>query len=386
MKLWRYITGSRKGKEAHRIEKDAMRDPFLADALEGYDKVKGSHQSNAELLQKRIQSKTKQKQQTLRAWSVAASILVVIGLGTYFLVNETHLSPDTDLYTVSSPVIHQEDSTKPDPIPVPAIAETTPKAKKAPKALAKVSVPGSDIQVQEITVAEESVFADNITIKVDSQALTRSKKNFTGAYNTSSLIKGKVLSQSGEPLIGVNVSIDGKPGSGTVSDIDGNFELKANNGSMLKFNYIGLEPVSLKADTSKPMLIAMKEDEGNRLCEVVVSTGIIPRDKVDLTESVSIISQKELKDTKDTAQPAPVDGWKAYRKYLKKNLIRPTDECKKTKGEVTLSFHIDSLGNPQNIMVIKTLCPSADQEAIRLVKEGPKWTVENGNVEVKVKF
>ena len=34
MKLSDYIRGFRKGKEAHRLEKEAMRDPFLADALE----------------------------------------------------------------------------------------------------------------------------------------------------------------------------------------------------------------------------------------------------------------------------------------------------------------------------------------------------------------
>ena len=32
MKLSDYIRGFRKGKEAHRLEKEAMRDPFLADA------------------------------------------------------------------------------------------------------------------------------------------------------------------------------------------------------------------------------------------------------------------------------------------------------------------------------------------------------------------
>ena len=38
MKLSDYIRGFRKGKEAHRLEIEAMRDPFLADALEGYSR------------------------------------------------------------------------------------------------------------------------------------------------------------------------------------------------------------------------------------------------------------------------------------------------------------------------------------------------------------
>ena len=39
MKLLDYIRGARKGKEAHRLEKEAMREPCLADALEGYSRV-----------------------------------------------------------------------------------------------------------------------------------------------------------------------------------------------------------------------------------------------------------------------------------------------------------------------------------------------------------
>ena len=41
MKLIDYITGNRKGREARRIEREAMDDPFLRDALEGYDAVLG---------------------------------------------------------------------------------------------------------------------------------------------------------------------------------------------------------------------------------------------------------------------------------------------------------------------------------------------------------
>ena len=37
MKLLDYIRGLRKGKEAHRLEKESMKDPFLADAMDGYE-------------------------------------------------------------------------------------------------------------------------------------------------------------------------------------------------------------------------------------------------------------------------------------------------------------------------------------------------------------
>ena len=76
-----------------------------------------------------------------------------------------------------------------------------------------------------------------------------------------------------------------------------------------------------------------------------------------------------------------------YQKYLKENLVRPTDDnCKDIKGEVVLSFFVDEEGKPQNITVIHGLCEFADKEAIRLVKEGPKWTSGKLPARVTVRF
>lgn len=85
--------------------------------------------------------------------------------------------------------------------------------------------------------------------------------------------------------------------------------------------------------------------------------------------------------------PQPVIGKRSYQKYLKENLVRPTDDnCKDIKGEVVLSFFVDEEGKPQNITVIHGLCEFADKEAIRLVKEGPKWTSGKLPARVTVRF
>lgn len=63
MKLSDYIRGFRKGKEAHRLEKEAMRDPFLADALEGYSRVESGADEQIELLRRRVNMRVTQKTQ-----------------------------------------------------------------------------------------------------------------------------------------------------------------------------------------------------------------------------------------------------------------------------------------------------------------------------------
>ena len=79
MKLLDYIRGLRKGKEAHRLEKESMKDPFLADAMDGYGQVEGNHelrigqlrmQGSARATKKRNLSK-KQNSYAV-TWSIAA--------------------------------------------------------------------------------------------------------------------------------------------------------------------------------------------------------------------------------------------------------------------------------------------------------------------------
>ena len=58
MKLIDYIRGKRKGKEAHRLERESMQDPFLADAIDGYDTVEGNHEVHIDELRKMISHKS----------------------------------------------------------------------------------------------------------------------------------------------------------------------------------------------------------------------------------------------------------------------------------------------------------------------------------------
>ena len=89
-------------------------------------------------------------------------------------------------------------------------------------------------------------------------------------------------------------------------------------------------------------------------------------------------------------EPEPADGWEKYDTYLTNNLEVPDDLKNKQPGsnEVQVSFEVDKNGEPTSIKVEKSLCAKCDQEAIRLVKEGPKWKrkVKKGRTTVTVYF
>ena len=70
----------------------------------------------------------------------------------------------------------------------------------------------------------------------------------------------------------------------------------------------------------------------------------------------------------------PVKGTRAYNRYLKRSLIYP-DAAKENniEGNVVLEVEINVDGQITNSRVIESLGFGCDQEAIRLIKDGPDW-------------
>lgn len=105
-------------------------------------------------------------------------------------------------------------------------------------------------------------------------------------------IHGVVLDANKEPIIGASV-IEKGTSNGTITDLDGNFELALDNDqTMVQVSYIGYQPQDLKAVSGKPMSILMKED--TQLLEEVVVVGYGTQKKVNLTGAVTAVSGTEM--------------------------------------------------------------------------------------------
>lgn len=62
-------------------------------------------------------------------------------------------------------------------------------------------------------------------------------------------------------------------------------------------------------------------------------------------------------------------------KYLAANVHYPEPAAKKhITGTVTVNFIVDTIGNLTHIKIGKTLSYSCDKEAIRVVKNMPRWS------------
>ncbi|TCI85560.1 SusC/RagA family TonB-linked outer membrane protein [Tenacibaculum sp. M341] len=105
------------------------------------------------------------------------------------------------------------------------------------------------------------------------------------------LVKGVVSDETG-PLPGVNVVIKGTT-NGVETDFDGAFAIKAKNGDVLVFSFVGMKTVEKAVSGSSPINIIMENDN---LLEEVVVVAYGTQKKEEITGSVSTLKSETLSE------------------------------------------------------------------------------------------
>lgn len=106
-------------------------------------------------------------------------------------------------------------------------------------------------------------------------------------------IKGNVVDENGEPLIGVTIQVVGKQGAGAVTDLDGNFSLQvAGNNTQLTFSYIGYTTTTVTVGSQNFINVKMKVEDTSLKEVVVVGYGV--QKKATLTGAVSMVEGDEV--------------------------------------------------------------------------------------------
>lgn len=114
------------------------------------------------------------------------------------------------------------------------------------------------------------------------------------AQNSGRIISGKVVDESGEPLAGAVVMINGDSSSAVGTDIDGKFSIAATSGkNVLTVSMIGFRTASAEAVPGQSIEIVAQQDSYE--LEGVVFTGYSAIAKKDMTGAVGVVGGKELK-------------------------------------------------------------------------------------------
>ena len=109
-------------------------------------------------------------------------------------------------------------------------------------------------------------------------------------------VSGTVTDEQNQPLIGVNVTIQGVTGFGTTTDVDGKYTIEMEPYNRLVFSYIGFveQEVLIKEQTKQN--VVMKEDDATSLDEVVI-TGTGVQKKLTVTGAVTQIKMDDIATT-----------------------------------------------------------------------------------------
>lgn len=127
------------------------------------------------------------------------------------------------------------------------------------------------------------------------------------AMAQSFTIKGQVVDNTGESVIGASVVEKGNATNGTITDFDGNFELKlSGKGKTLVISYVGYQTQEVAAVAGKELKIVLKDDA--QAMEEVVVIGYTSRARKDLTGSVGSVSGVKIAAVPVTSAAVALQG------------------------------------------------------------------------------
>lgn len=391
MRLKDYIRGKRHGKEANQLEREAMNDPFLQDAMDGFDAVSGDHFAEIEELENKLQSKQFSKKKTIhyRWWTiaVAASIVLIVGIGGLLqfnfnsphkivmespkqdstpekiLTDKNEISIDTaeDLSekNIAQNVDNKSKRNKSKPHDIELIVEENK--------YNVVEAAQDKIELQSATIADIQT-ADNMEHDEASPVLASSP----APKLSGNKLTGVVLDDKGEPLIGANVQLKGT-NIKTITDINGKFELTTpkvkEKDLQLVASYIGFNNREISATSDSNVI---KMEPNNLALNEVVVVGYGTKKMTSTTGAVSRVSTTNNFGEND------------FEIYYKKN--RNQELCETFNTILKANFYIDNMGRPTEIKVEKAPCLEMEQEFIKLAQNSPRWTKKNQKIRITIRF
>ncbi len=107
---------------------------------------------------------------------------------------------------------------------------------------------------------------------------------------------------------------------------------------------------------------------------------------IDITEDMAVeevqpveVEEPEEEETEEVfliveEPPAPVGGMEAFYNYVNENIQYPRQaRTMRIEGRVFVQFVVDKDGSITNVEVLKGIGGGCDEEAVRVVKNAPKW-------------
>jgi len=417
----KYHKGLLSSKEMNELEKAAVEDPFLAEALEGYGAVRTNSTADLGELQKRLEDRISNSKvisiapgsRVFKWWKAAAAVIVLGGLGFLTFKLSTNQKQNSvaeiDKKKQEQPASINVDSNKLTAVDSTSMTknvkatETVTETRSTKKVPARAKSQKTDtssygdglltsrtsaisevakdkeyksdsvnnVAATETHAATAPVAQKKAEARVAQPAGVVNDEQTAQVQSKINNFTGRVVDASSNAVPFANITVT-RSHIETYADVTGYFSLTSRD-SILKVRVrsVGFENGAMDLKNNTYNQVVLKNE--NTVDEKVLA----------FRNSESRAAHKE------TEQTEPVDGWINYNRYMANNIILPADlRIDQGSGQVQVSFDVNDNGEPVNLKVDKSLCKKCDEEAVRLVKQGPKWKKSSnaGRGQVTVPF
>ena len=336
MNILDYIKGNRRGKEANRLEREAMSDPFLDDALEGFESVSGNHEEIVSRLRDRITVRSRgRRRRNVRTWTAVAAVgLLFLTVGGVYWGWQQR--PDMPPQVA--------DVQEPDVLSAEFISDSTTRIAQAAEVRQQAEIqedtaaPELEEQTMRVTADIINIVADDA--KIDTQLSFSDFDQETEMVFIPEPARERVQEETLDEMVIV-------PSSGQKI--------------MAESTPSALQDSAIEVDRSGS----------------AVASGVQARRSASGT----------VTEMEESALAELTENQKAWQRHLERNQARQFDEAgEPIRGKVVVEFRVNRQGRPQNIRIIESLTPGSDREALRLLATGPDWDRTDGRTQITIEF
>ncbi|MEQ6167960.1 energy transducer TonB [Ekhidna sp. MALMAid0563] len=315
-----YLKGQMSPEEAHAFEREILDDPFAQEALEGFENQGVNSLNDLKHLKSRIQGDKKKTWPWMRVAAVIA--LLIVGTFTVYFF--------TDQIEGEQLAVEEE--------PIEELTQSSPKPDTV---FVKNEIPDEAVSFDEKdnqgkVLEQEETLAEKPSSEVRANELLALSDDAEEADQLES--KGENI-QLAEVEAMEEIVVESTADEMTV-----------------------MEEVAVPAQAFSAKKKVAKEAEANMA---------IARSAARSEGAFETNNQMDV-------PPKPMIGDSLYQQYLKQELIYPdAAQENEIEGEVILKLTISASGEIIDIKIEKSLGYGCDEEAIRLIEEGPGWVPGN---------
>lgn len=401
-----YLRGNRKGKPAHKLEREALSDPFLYEALEGLTTTPSDPIDGLIRLERHLEARVRSSRKKSWGWLyVAASFLVLAICGTIWLlqVQDEKAGFQTDMAQLSpgnmrpAGTLFLSNGERVDLLEKDTLKDCHPEEEQVKMQRSTVENKQEKAVVMSADVAEVQVN--------DSSAEANMQTN---------VVEGIVTDEKNEPIPGVTIMISGTS-IGGCTDREGRFRMDIlKEKAHMTFSFIGMETQGFEVTAGSHLNVKLKaqagvddvvvtglgKEKGLKMKSATASGGIIVADRgegEDLKVRLATVSadtgmvKMRIQGASAVVSSVPdsLDDVARFNRYMGKALRFPkTDLEANHAGVIQVSFVLNEKKVPSSIRIKDGFSKESNKEMIRLLAEGPKWenTPAGERIHVKVYF